>query len=1026
MRNISAWAIRNPIPPIVLFVALTIAGLTAYSRLAVNQIPNVEFGVVAVTVTQAGASPSELETQVTQEVEAALTGVTGVDKITSTVSQGVSSTTLELQIGADVSRAVDDARDAISRIRGSLPQDIDEPQISRFDASGEPVAYFAVENPSMSAQDLSYYVDHTLSRELLAIKGVAAVERLGGVDREVRIALDPLRLESFGITADQVSQQLRRSNVDLPGGRAEIGGQVQTIRTLGGAESVAVLANELITLPDGRSVRLKDLGDVNDTASEPSQLLRFNGQPAIGVSVQRAKGTSEVSVTEAVIDKIKELDAKGPVHFRLIFTPVDFIKGLHEGSIEALVEGALLAVFVVFLFLRDWRATVIAAVAIPLATIPTFAALAPLGFTLNIMTLIALALVAGVLVDDAIVEIENISRHIAMGKRPFDAALEAADEIGLAVVATTATIIAVFLPVSFMGGQIGVWFREFGITVAVAVFFSLLVARLITPMMAAYFMKGAHKEPKPSKLAGAYQKALAFSLRHPIAPISAGIFSFVAAVFAMSQMQMTFIPRMDNGALNLNAEFPPGTTLEQADEILTGVANKTREIAEITSVFTSARSTDGAVSRGSINYQLTPRTERKRSDYEVQQTMRPMLADFPDVRLSFQNFNGGSRGADIDLTLTGDDPEKVTAAAERLVAAMRKELPQLTEVRASTSLKRPELRIVPKREEAARLGISAASLATALRIATNGDVERNLAKFEIEGRQVPIRVQLRDSARADIDVIRGLRVPRTGGGSVRLDAVADIEVGVGVSTIERSARQRSVTIFANLLSGQPAEALAAIEALPEAKALPAGVTLGRSGDSEALADSTQAFASTMFWGLILVYLVLVLLFRDFFQPLTIMTGLPLCLAGAAIGLGVTGQPISLFVFIGIVMLVGIVTKNSILLVDFAVEQRQRGVALVDALMDAGEKRARPIIMTTLAMSAGMLPVAAGFGADGALRQGMGVAVIGGLLFSTFLSLLFVPAAAVWVDRLERFTLRLFRIGRRSASEQHSHAVAPAE
>lgn len=1025
MRNISAWAIRNPIPPIVLFVALTIAGVSAYFQLPVNQIPNVEFGLIAVTVTQAGASPSELETQVTQQVEAALTGVTGVDKIVSTVSQGNSETDIELQLGADVSRAVDDARDAVARIRADLPQDIDEPQVTRQDASSEPVAYFAVENPSMSSQDLSYYVDQALTRELLAIKGVASVQRLGGVDREIRIALDPTRLEAFGVTADQVSQQLRRSNVDLPGGRAELGGQAQTIRTLGGAGTVTALANELITLPDGRSVRLSDLGEVSDTASEARQLLRFNGAPAIGVFVQRAKGTSEIEVTEAVIERVKELDAKGPVHFRLIFTPVDFIKGLHDGSIEALFEGALLAVFVVFLFLRDWRATIIAAVAIPLATIPTFAALMPFGFTLNIMTLIALALVAGVLVDDAIVEIENISRHMAMGKKPFDAALEAADEIGLAVVATSATIIAVFLPVSFMGGQTGVWFREFGITVAVAVFFSLLVARLITPMMAAYFMKRAHVDPKPSMIQKRYDQALQFSLRHPVVPIAAGVFSFVAAIVAMTQMPMTFIPRMDNGALNLQAEFPPGTTLAQADAVLTRLAEESRAVPEITSVFTSANSANGAVTRGSVNYQLTDRSKRKRSDYDVQQAMRPMLASIPDVRLSFQNFNGASRGADIDIELSGDDAEKVMGAADDLVAAIRKSLPQLTEVRASTSLKRPELQIRPKPEEAARLGVSASALANALRIATSGDVDRNLAKFDVEDRQIPIRVQLRESARADLDAIRSLRVPKSGGGSVRLDAVADIEIGVGVATIERRDRRRAVTIFANIVSGQPAEALAAIEALPEATDLPAGVEIGRGGDSEALQDSTSAFASTMFWGMILVYLVLVLLFRDFFQPLTIMTGLPLCLAGAAIGLAVTGQPISLFVFIGIVMLVGIVTKNSILLVDFAVEQRARGVPLREALLDSGRKRARPIIMTTLAMSAGMLPVAAGLGADGALRQGMGVAVIGGLLFSTFLSLLFVPAAAIWVDRLERATLRLF--GVRGGHEKAPPAIAaPAE
>ncbi|MEZ5922187.1 MAG: efflux RND transporter permease subunit [Parvularculaceae bacterium] len=766
MRNISAWAIKNPIPPIVLFLALTIAGLTSYFELPINQIPNVEFGEIDVTVTEAGASPSELETQVTQQVEAALTSVTGVDKISSTISQGVSRTFVELQIGADVSRAVDDARDAIARIRSDLPQAIDEPQVQRQDVSSQPIAYFAVSNPAMSAQDLSYYVDRTLSRELLAIKGVSAVTRLGGVDREIRIALDPLRLESFGITADEVSQQLRRSNVDLPGGRTEIGGQTQIIRTLGGAASVETLATQLISLPDGRTVRLKDLGEVSDTASEPTQTLRYNDKQAIGVLVQRAKGTSEVTVTEAVIKKVDELNENGSIRFQTIFTPVDFIRGLHHGSIEALIEGAALAVFVVFLFLRNWRATIIAAIAIPLATIPTFAALAPLGFTLNIMTLIALALVAGVLVDDAIVEIENIYRHMAMGKKPYQAALEAADEIGLAVVATSATIIAVFLPVSFMGGETGVWFREFGITVAVAVFFSLLVARLITPMMAAYFLKGEQDEPKRSTLQRWYEQALQFSLRHPVAPIAAGLFSFVAAIAVMTQMPMTFIPRLDNGALNLKVEFPPGTTLEDADRIMLNIADKSRGEPEVISVFTQASAANGAVSSGSVNYQLTPREKRKLSDYDVQQKLRPVLATIPDVRLSFQNFQGGGRGADIDLELTGDDPQLVTDSAERLVAAMRRNLSQLTEVRASTSQKRPELEIRPKPDEAARLGVTAASIATAVRIATDGDVDRNLAKFDVEDRRADPR-SIATGCAYDLDTVRSLRVPTINGGAVR-------------------------------------------------------------------------------------------------------------------------------------------------------------------------------------------------------------------------------------------------------------------
>jgi HAE1 family hydrophobic/amphiphilic exporter-1 len=1008
MRNISAWAIRNPIPPIVLFLVLTVAGLVSYFRLPINQIPNIDIGIITVTVTQAGASPSELETQVTQDVEAALSSVEGVKRTTSSVTQGVSTTTLELRIGADIDRAVEEARQAVDRIRAELPADVDEPIVERQEAASQPIAYFAVSSPTLSEEDLSYYIDQTLSRELLNLEGVAEVVRLGGLDREIRVALDPAKLQALGITADAVNQQLRASNIDLPGGRAEVGGQAQTIRTLGGAKTVEELQAERIVLPGGRSVRLGDLGEVADTSGEPTSILRYNGEPAVGIFVQRAKGSSEVDVSERLFARIAAVNAAGVVNVELILSGAEFIIGLHEGSIAALLEGAALAVLVVFLFLRDWRATVIAAVAIPLATVPTFAALGPLGFTLNIMTLIALALVAGVLVDDAIVEIENIERHIAMGKKPFDAAMEAADEIGLAVVATSATIIAVFLPVSFMEGESGVWFREFGVTVAVAVFFSLLVARLITPLMAAYWLKPKEHAPKPSRLMARYERALRFSVRRPAWPIAAGVITFALAVFVMLKLPMTFLPRFENGALNLAVEFPPGTTVAEADQVLLRLGEAARKQApEVRAAVTSVSSANGAAANASVNFQLTSPETRALSDYEVQQKLRPIVQAIPDVRASFQNFQGGGRGADLTLELVGDDPAAVRQAAEAIMAQMRT-LPQLVEVRSSASLRRPELEIRPKPEEAARQGVTAAALASAVRIATSGDVARNLAKFDLADRQIPIRVQLREQARTDLDTLRGLRVATALGGSVRLDSVADVRFGAGETTIERLNRQRSVAIDANLASGQLAEALEKVEKLPAAVALPEGVSLRRGGQSEELGESISAFMTALLWGLLFVYLVLVLLYRDFFQPLTIMTGLPLCLAGAVIGLLVSGQPISLFVFIGIIMLVGIVTKNSILLVDFAVEEIRRGVERDAALIDAGLKRARPIIMTTLAMSAGMIPTAAGLGADGALRQGMGVAVIGGLLFSTMLSLLFVPAAFVWVDRLEHALPRAWR------------------
>jgi multidrug efflux pump subunit AcrB len=1024
--NISAGAIKNPIPPIVLFLALMFAGVTAYNRLPINQIPNIEFPVFTVTVTQAGAAPTEMETQITQKVEAALTDVEGVKRITSNVSPSASTTIVELQSDADLSRAVEAARDRMDRIRTDLPADVEEPIIERQDTAAEPIAYFAAEWPGKSDRDLSWFIDNEMSRELLAVKGVSAIRRLGGVDREIRVELDPEKLIALGVTASSISSQLRSQNADLPGGRAEVGGQAQSIRTLGAAETVEGLADSLIVLPDGRSVRLDTLGTVTDASSELASISRYNGQPVIGFLLQRAKGTSDVAVFDAVVARLDQMKgANAGLNFRLLGTPVDFIKGMHKSSIAALLEGALLAVLVVLLILRDWRATLIAAVAIPLAIIPTFAAIEPLGFTLNMITLIALSLVAGVLVDDAIVEIENIVRHIRMGKSAYQASLEAADEIGLAVVATSATIIVVFLPVSFMTGVNGKFFKEFGITVAFAVFFSLLVARLITPMMAAFFMKGCHEERPPGALTKTYLKALGWSIRRPFIAAAMGLGVFVLSLVpvVLGLVPMTFIPRLDNGTISMNVEFPPGTPLADADRKLSVIASRVRTVEEVKGVYVTASGTDGGVSEGSLNIQLVDREARNRSSNEVERELRPMLKDIADVRMSFLQFQGGGRGADITVEYVGQDPEALRVASEALVSKMRA-MPELADVKSSASFVRPEIQIRPRTDEAARMGISAATLANAVRIATGGDVDQNLPKFTLPDRQIPIRVLLRPDSRQSLDTVRALRVPTANGGSVRLDAIADVDFGSGEASVERRDRQRKVTVSANVVQGEIGFALNKVMELPEASNPPAGVALLPAGDTEEMAETVGAFGNAMLWGILLIYGVLVLLFRDFFQPFTIMTALPLSIGGAFLGLMIFGQPLSLFVFIGFLMLMGIVTKNSILLVDYAIEQIRLGKSRNAALMEAGAKRSRPIVMTTIAMSAGMIPAAAGWGVDGALRQGMGVAVIGGLMLSTLLSLVFVPAVFVLVDRFERVIKPFF--GRFSTRESDPAVHHPAE
>jgi len=1022
--NISAGAIRNPIPPILLILALLFAGWTAYGRLPINQLPNVDFGGFTVTVAQPGAAPAEMETQITERVESALTSVEGVKRVTSQISSGVSTTTVEMESETDLGRAVDDARDAIGRIRSELPGDISEPVIQRIDSAAFPIGYYAVDGEGMTPEEISWFIDNELQRELLAVQGVSSVQRLGGVDREVRVELDPSRLLAYGVTADQVSSQLRALNADLPGGEARVGGQAQAIRTLGSAQTVYGLANTRIVGADGRVARLADLGTVTDSASDLNSVSRYNGQPVVGFMVLRSRGASEVQVFDRMAERVEQIEERHPnIRVREIATTVEFIRGMHESSIHALIEGALLACMVVFIILRDFRATLIAAAAIPLSIIPTFAVMELFDFTLNMVTLIALALVAGVLVDDAIVEIENIVRHMRMGKTAYQAALEAADEIGLAVVATSAAIICVFVPVSFMTGGVGPFFREFGLTVATATFFSLVVARLITPMMAAFFLKnkGHDAEPKPGAFAIFYRDALGWAIHNPWKTVGMGIAVFVSSIFLAGSVPFTFIPRFDSDMVQARVEMPPGTPVLEADRVMNQMSAELRTLPEVEGVFASLNGTAGAASNGDLFIQLTPRSERGRSAYQLQQVMRPMLSNFPNYRASFIQDQGGAVGSDITVQFVGADAAAVNRAAEQLTEAMHA-LPSLIDVRNASALQRPELQIRPRPEDLSRLGVSSAALSQAIRIATSGDVEQNLPRFDLADRQIPIRVTIRPDERADLDTIRALPVQSTNGAPVRLDAVADVSFGLGEATIERRDRERAVSVGANVLPGvELGDAQMQVFNLPQAKNPPPGVRLASAGQTEDTQEMFAAFGTAMLWGILLIYAVLVLLFRDFFQPITILMALPLSIGGAFLGLIVSNQPLSLFALIGLLMLMGLVTKNSILLVDFAEEKMHDGMNRYDALMDAGMKRARPIVMTTFAMSGGMIPAALGWSVDGTLRQGMGAAVIGGLMLSTLLSLVFVPAMFVLIDKLENWVRGLFRRWRPQAQITHTPA-----
>ncbi len=1004
IRNISAAAIRNPVPPIVLFVVLFFMGVVAFARLPVNLSPDISFPLIQVLVQYPGAAPPEIETQILQKIEGSIASVGNVKRISSAALEGQAWIYVEFQIGTPVDRAVTDVRDAIAKVRSNLPEGIDEPLVERQDIEGGAMVYYAVSTTAMTEEELSWFVDNTIAKRLLSVSGVAQVQRGGGVNREIRVELDPSRMQALGLTAVEVNQQLRQLNLDAPGGRAQLGGGEQSIRVLGGASSAQVLAQTQIALPGGRVARLADIAEVRDGIAEVRTLSRLNGRPATTFGVFKSKGSSDVTVLKNVERELAKISEDAPgVKIKQVFTTVDYTKEMFSSAINALIEGSILAVLVVWFFLREWRSTAISALAIPLSAIPTFAFMQWMGFTLNQVSLLALSLVAGVLVDDAIVEIENIVRHKRMGKTGYQAALDAADEIGLAVVATSATIIAVFVPVSFMPGITGQYFIQFGLTVAAAVFFSLLVARLITPVVAAYTLKAdPHVTHGDGPVMTRYLEALKWCVTHRGVTLAGGILFFILSILALSMVPTSFVPDSDLSSAQLNIELPPGVRLEQTADVSNAVYEVLKKYPEVTDVVEFVGTdTTGEVRRATQFISLAPREERDLTQSEWQELAIAELKKIPDARMSFANQSGASGGRDIDIYLTGDDAKLLEETAHKVVDEMRT-LPILSEPRINADLQRPEILIRPRLDLAADLGVTVASISQTIRIATLGDLPQFAAKFSLADRQIPIRVSLVESARRDLATLENLPVPAAFGRTVPLKAVADISFGQGPTRIRRYNQSRRLWIDADLKGAELGPAIAQIYELPTLKNLPRGVRVVEAGNAEVMRELFANFGFAMGTGVLMVFAVLVLLFQRVFQPITILSALPLSIGGAAVALLVTGFPLSLPAVIGFLMLMGIVAKNSILLVDFAIEEMRAGKDRLTALIEAGHKRARPIVMTTVAMVAGMLPVAIGFHGDNAFRGPMAVAVIGGLITSTGLTLVIVPAAFTFIDDLERW------------------------
>ena len=998
--SLSTWAIRNPIPPIVLFLLLSLAGLAAYLELPVTNMPNVIVPVVTVQLNQPGAPPSEIETQITRKVEGALATLQGVRHITSTISEGSSLTTIEFTLETDFDRAVNDTRDAVATVRDQLPSTLNEPIIQRLEEAGDAILIYSVEAPEMRVEELSWFIDDTLSRELLAIGGIARVARSGGTEHEITLTVDRTMLASLGITAADISRQLAATNIDVPGGRIMLEGTEYALRTIGKAATVAQLEDMRIALSNGREVKLANLGTIADGGAETRTITRLDGRPAITFSIFRSKGASEVTVARKVQARLDAVaQARGDIKFRQIFSLVTLTETGFRSTMYTFVEGAMLTILVVFLFLRDRRATLVAALAIPLSIIPTFLCMQWLGFSLNFVSLVAISLVTGALVDDAIVEIENIHRHMRQGKSPFEAAIIAAEEIGLAVIATTLVICAVFVPVSLMDGLPGQYFKQFGLTVAIAAFFSLLVARLMTPMLAALLFKEL-----PAARAGTrrwmkhYQRLVRWTLQHRLKTLGMAVATVFLSFALVPLLPSGFMPYQDFSLSSLTIELPRGSPLEETDAAAQRVADILQARPEIEYVLTTAGQVKGGTNKAQVLAKLVSPKERALNEREFGNALLPVLTALPDMRIAFDNSTGEK---DLSIALVSEDVEVLTRVAEAVEREARG-LAGLSSVATNSGQRQPEITVTVDSVKAARLGITAQQIGDAVNISTIGDNDTRLAKFNYQNRQIPIRVRLPRAAGSDLSVLENLKLKTPSGVSVPLSSLATIGFGTGPTLIERYDRQRKINLEANLNGIALGTALEQIYALPTMRHLPKSVTVLNTGDAEFMVELMVSFLKAIGTGLLMVYAIQVLLYKDWLQPFTRMAALPLSIGGAFLLLYLTNTEMGLPAMIGVLMLMGIADKNSILLVDYMLEQIRQGVPRQEAILTACEVRARPIVMTSFAMTAGMIPTALGLGLDSAFRAPLAIAVIGGLISSTALSLIFMPVLFSYVRDFEEW------------------------
>lgn len=1003
--------IKRPVFTTMFILLLVVFGIRCYPEIGVDLNPDVDLPIVSVRVTYSGASPQEMETLVTKPIENRVSQVSGIKTLSSTVLEGYSETVLEFNIGVDPQVKASEVREKVASVRKALPDDIDEPVTQTVDLNSRAIVAYTFASPSRSRGEIRRIVEDNIKDELQMVEGVSEVTVVGASQRAIRIVLKPEKLAEYGIAYQTVRSKLNANNYNTPGGKAKNDAMEITVRTLGKYNNINDIKQVVVANHNGRPVYISEIADVLDSWEDEDTFASANGVPCVMTFVRKQSKTNTVDVTDNVNAKMEELKHSNlppDIIVDKVRDQSNYIRDNIADVWNAILFGGFLALLITYLFLRNFRATIIGGLCIPTSIIATFFMMKVMGFTLNNMSLMALSLAVGILIDDAIVVIENIFRHIEMGQMPFVAAREATEELTLAILATSLSLMAVFVPIGNMGETIGQFFKQFGLTVAFAVAFSTIVAFSLTPMVSAYWIKAETEEQSSKERTHFVQRALdkfeaafqsvremydslmSWALERPKKVVAVGIISLLLNLLLLPFVGTEFQPTYDSGEFSVNVKAPIGTSLQKTVELAKPLQQEISQLPEVKIVALNIGNGRNPVNQGSLDIRLKPSNERERSMQQIMDDLRGRFQNVEGLKVTVVSNQGGGRGDSrpVQIGLRGSNIKELKNYAQQLADMIRR-TEGATDVDISDSEEQPEIVVKLDHAKASEFGLDATEVGKVIEMAIMGKSTSN--SYTIGDNDYDIILQLEQSQRTNINDVMNLRISSSAGQFIRLGDIADVRYGSGPTRIEREDKQRQIVVYANTVGISPGDLISKVrdEYIPELN-LPPGYNYKMIGQADNMARSFKEVYKAVILAIVVVYMVLAAQFESFSQPLIIMVSLPFAIIGAILGLLVAGQTANMMSMIGFTMLLGLVTKNAILLIDYANQEREKGMSIREAVLLACSLRLRPILMTTLSTILGMLPIALGIGEGAELRQSMGVVLIGGLTTSTLLTLVVVP------------------------------------